>query len=166
VAELNSPSLEGSERVSMQRGPLFYIGAVGLLSAMAVEAVAVAGRQLSAPVHGALEIIQTAILLTASVSMLSATLGSAHATVHLVTNRLSPARRRWLERFAAVLSALFFLGLAAGGAWLILEHWNAHEESELLHIPFRPLRVLSFLSILAIAGVFAKSVVTGRMGRR
>jgi TRAP-type C4-dicarboxylate transport system permease small subunit len=139
-----------------QRGPLFYIGAAGLLLAVTVEVISVAGRQLSAPVHGALEFIQTAILVTASVAMLSATLANTHATVHLVTSRAPPELKRLLARFAAVLSAIFFIGLAGAGAWLTIEHWNLHEESELLHIPFRPLRILSFLSVVAIAGVFIR----------
>lgn len=156
MAELSRDRPDPVVATRQQRGPLFYIGAAGLLSAMAVEVVSVAGRHLSTPVHGALEFIQTAILLTASVSMLSATLAETHATVHLVTSRAAPALKRLLARFAAVLSAVFFIGLAVAGAWLMLEHWNLHEESELLHIPFRPLRMLSFLAVVAIAGVFIR----------
>jgi TRAP-type C4-dicarboxylate transport system permease small subunit len=135
-------------------GPLFYIGAAGLLAAMGVEALAVAGRQLATPFLGALELIRAAIVLTTSAAMLSATLSHSHAAVRLVTDRLTPVPRKWLGRFAALLSALFFLGLAAGALWLSIEFWHAHEESELLHIPFRPLRVIAFLSVAAIAGVF------------
>lgn len=143
-----------SDEPPSKLGPLFYIGAGGLLTAMTVEAISVTGRALSSPLLGALEIIQTAILLTASAAMLSATLGKSHATVHLVTDRLPPGPKLWLQRFASFLSALFFLGLAAGALWLTIEYWNAQEESELLRIPFRPLRVIAFLSVAAIAGVF------------
>jgi TRAP-type C4-dicarboxylate transport system permease small subunit len=161
MAEMN-PQSPAQATTARRRSPLFYIGAAGLLSAMAVEGIAVAGRQISVPLHGALEIIQTAILVTASVSMVSATLNNSHATVHLLTRRAPPTLKAALDRFAAVLSAVFFLGLAAAGAWLTLDHWNAHEESELLHIPFRPLRLLSFLSVIAIAGVFAYRAVSSR----
>jgi TRAP-type C4-dicarboxylate transport system permease small subunit len=156
MAELSGERPEPAAAAPQQRGPLFYIGVAALLSAMAVEVISVAGRQLSMPLHGALEFIQTAILVTASVSMLSATLAERHATVHLVTSRASPALKRLLARWAAVLSAVFFTGLAVASAWLMIEHWNLHEESELLHIPFRPLRMLSFLSVVAIAVVFTR----------
>lgn len=135
--------------------PLFYIGAAGLLIAMAVEAVAVAGRQLGIPLHGAIEIIQAAILLTASVSMVSATLAKSHAVVRLVITRLPTTPKRRLQRFADLLAAVFFAALAVAAIWLAIEHWGAHEESELLHLPFRPLRAVVCLALIVIAAVFA-----------
>ena len=80
---------------------------------MAVEAIAVAGRQLSVPVHGALDFIQTAILMTASFRCLSATLAETHATVtsrHESCSAESEARARRGRRRA--VAAVFFVGLA------------------------------------------------------
>ena len=139
-------------------GPLFYIGAVGLLTAMAVEVIAVLGRQIGTPLLGALEVIQTAILLTSSAAMLSATLTDAHATVHLVTDRLSPRPRLFLRRLANFLSAVFFTGLAAGALWLTLDFWNANEQSELLHISYRPLRIISFVAVAGIVALFVRNL--------
>lgn len=133
---------------------LFYIGSIGLLLAMTVEAIAVVGRHSGLPLLGALEIIQTCILLMAAAAMLSATLHDAHATVHLVTDRLPPRGRRLLSRLSSFLSALFFIGLAAGALILTVEYWSSHEESELLRIPFRPLRLVSLLAVVSIALVF------------
>jgi TRAP-type C4-dicarboxylate transport system permease small subunit len=133
---------------------LFYIGSIALVLATAVEVIAVLGRHTGVPFLGALEIIQTCILLMAASAMLSATLHDAHATVHILTNRLSPRARGWLLRFSSLLSACFFVGLFAGSLILMLDYWNAHEESELLRIPFRPLRVVSTLAVIAIALVF------------
>lgn len=133
---------------------LFYIGSVALVLAMGVEVIAVLGRHTGLPLLGALEIIQTCILLMAVAAMLSATLHDAHATVHLVTDRLPPRARGWLLRFSSVLSACFFVGLTAGALILTLDYWSTHEESELLRIPFRPLRVISTLAVAAIALVF------------
>jgi TRAP-type transport system small permease protein len=141
---------------------LFYIGSVGLLLAMAVEVIAVLGRHTGVPLLGALEIIQMCILLMATAAMLSATLHDAHATVHLVTDRLSPRARRWLLRFSALLSASFFVGLTAGAMILTLDYWNTHEESELLRIPLRPLRVVSLLAVASIAVVFLWRAVRPR----
>ncbi|HVY79487.1 MAG TPA: TRAP transporter small permease subunit [Steroidobacteraceae bacterium] len=120
-----------------------------------MEGVAVAGRQIGMPLHGAIEIIQAAILLTASVSMVSATLANAHAVVRLLITRLPATPKRLLQRCADLLAAAFFTALAVGAIWLATEHWEAHEESELLHIPFRPLRAVVCLALIVIAAVFA-----------
>jgi TRAP-type C4-dicarboxylate transport system permease small subunit len=147
-------------------GPLLYIGAAGLATAAAVETVAVAGRWLSLPLHGALEIIQAAILVTASVAMLMATLAESHATVHILINRAGPSLKVLLKRFAALLSAVLFLALATASLWLAYEHWGVHEASELLHIPFPPLRILCCLSMLAILGVFTYRAIKPRANTR
>lgn len=150
MAELN-PSSEAH-----QRGPLFYIGAGGLLLAMIVETVAVLGRHAGIPLIGALEIIQACILLMASAAMLSATINKGHATVTILTHRVSDGARRVLHVFAQLLSAAFFVALATGAGWLALDAWHEHEQSELLHIPFKPLRLISLLAAAAIAIVFLR----------
>jgi TRAP-type transport system small permease protein len=161
MGELNHESSGGSPSSVRPSagGPLFYIGAIGLLIAMAAETLAVIGRHIGMPLLGALEVIQTAILLTASTAMLSATLLKVHATVHLLTDRLPERARRWLLQFAALLSAAFFAALAVGSLWLAMEFWDTHEQSELLHIPFRPLRVITFLCVVAIAAVFLRDAL-------
>jgi TRAP-type C4-dicarboxylate transport system permease small subunit len=147
------------------RGPLFYVGAAGLLTMMVVETLSVLGRHLGWPLLGALEIIQTAILLAACAAMVTATLTDAHATVHLVVDRLPPRLRRGLARLGALLSALFFAGLLAGSLWLASDFWNAHEESEVLGIPFRPLRLVVCLAAGAIAVVFTRRAIASRSER-
>ncbi len=157
MAELNPDSTEPQDK--QRYGVLFYIGAAGLMIAMTVEAVAVLGRQFGMPLLGALEIIQAAILVAASASMLSATLVRAHATVHLLTDRLSPRGQRWMHRFTSLLSAAFFAVLAFSAAWLTLEAWNEFEHSELLHIPYRPLRIIVVVMTAAVAVTFAYQAV-------
>jgi TRAP-type transport system small permease protein len=159
VADLSS-SIDGLPPKKPQRyGILFYLGAGGLLVAMSIEAIAVAGRQLGIPLLGALEIIQTAILLTASAAMLSATLADAHASVRLVVERLSPSTQHLLHRFALLVAAAFFACLAIAAGWLTIDAWNEFEHSELLHIPYRPLRVIVVVMTSAIALVFAYKAV-------
>lgn len=143
---------QASESKPPQRyGVLFYLGAGGLLLAMSIEAIAVTGRQIGVPLLGALEIIQTAILITASAAMLSATLADAHASVRLLVERLSPSTQRWLRRFALLTSAAFFACLAVAATWLTMDAWNEFEHSELLHIPYRPLRLIVVVMTSAIA---------------
>jgi TRAP-type C4-dicarboxylate transport system permease small subunit len=157
--------LEEQDKVT-SRGPLFYVGAIGLLLAMGVEALAVLGRHVRFPFFGALEIIQTAILLTASAAMVSTTLSRTHAGVTLLTDRLGPKPRGVLKRLSAFLSMLFFAGLAVGSLWLTVDAWNEYEQSELLHIPFRPLRVISFTAVAAIAVLFARELFRSRDDRQ
>jgi TRAP-type C4-dicarboxylate transport system permease small subunit len=140
------------------RGPLFYVGAGGLLLAMVVETIAVLGRHAGIPLIGALEVIQACILLMASAAMLSATLNKGHATVTILTNRVSERARRCLQAFGHLLSAAFFLALATGAAWLAMDAWHEHERSEMLHIPFKPLRIISLLAASSIAIVFLRDL--------
>jgi TRAP-type C4-dicarboxylate transport system permease small subunit len=149
--------VEGRGRTEA-RGPLFYIGAGALLLAMAVEAVSVVGRHIGVPLLGAIEIIQAAILLTATAAMVATTIGSAHARVTLLIDRAGPAARGTLQRLSALLSIVFFAGLAAGSLWLTVDTWGEFEQSELLHIPFRPLRVISFVAAAAIAVLFLREL--------
>jgi TRAP-type C4-dicarboxylate transport system permease small subunit len=152
VAELNHDNKD--DKATLVRGPLFYVGAGALLIVMAVETVAVIGRHIGWPLLGAIEIIQAAILIAACAAAVSATLNQAHATVHLLTDRLPQIVKQWLLRFDSLLSALFFAGLTVATVWLAMDFWNAYEESELLHISFRPLRAVTALATAAIAIVF------------
>ena len=160
MAELEHPPSElGTDtdlnaKAPLARGPLFYVGAGGLLIVMAIETLAVIGRHVGWPLLGAIEIIQAAILLASCSAMVSTTLTQGHASVHLLTDRLPEGPRQWLLRSGSLLSALFFLGLTVGGIWLAADFWHAHEQSELLHIPFRPLRALAAISVVTIAAIF------------
>ncbi len=145
-------------------GLLFYVGSAGLLCMMLVEAAAVVGRHVGIPVMGALEIVQVAIVPAACAGMLIATLRGAHAAVHLLTDRVPPDTRRWIDRAGAILAGLFFAALCAGGAWLAVEYWNSYEQSEVLHLSFRPLRVLVAATSAALAVAFVYTAL--RAGRR
>lgn len=157
----------GEDAKGRQRyGVLFYLGAGGLLTAMVIEAIAVAGRQIGVPLLGALEIIQTSILIAASAAMLSATLADAHASVRLLVERLSPTLQRWLHRLALLISSLLFASLAVAAGWLTLDAWGDFEHSELLHIPYRPLRLIVVVMTSAIALVFAWKAIKPSEGAR
>jgi TRAP-type C4-dicarboxylate transport system permease small subunit len=157
VADLNNENQ--SDKAALTRGPLFYVGAGALLIVMAVETVAVIGRHIGWPLLGAIEIIQAAILIAACAATVAATLNQAHATVHLLVDRLPLNVKQWLLRFDLLLSALFFAGLTAATVWLAVDFWNAYEESELLHISYRPLRAVTALATAAIAIIFLNRAV-------
>jgi TRAP-type C4-dicarboxylate transport system permease small subunit len=54
-------------------------------------------------------------------------------------------------RIHAALCAVFFLALAAGSIWIAFDLRAGHEESELLSIPYAPLRAVSILAVLGVA---------------
>jgi len=141
---------------------LFYLGSISLLFAMAVEALAVLGRHIGMPLPGSIELVQAAILVAASAAILSATLADKHARVRLVVNRLKGGPLVMLKRVQAVFSVLFFCALAAGSIWIFMDLWGGYEESEVLHIPFAPLRIVCIVSVLGVAFEFIRRSREGK----
>jgi|HubBroStandDraft_6_1064221.scaffolds.fasta_scaffold222084_2 TRAP-type C4-dicarboxylate transport system permease small subunit len=143
---------------------LFYVGAAGLLFAIGADAVAVLGRHLGIPLLGSIELMQAAILLASSAAMVLATVARKHAVVHLVVDRLAPRQRMAMERVHALLSAIFFAALAAGSIWIAFDLRDGHEQSELLRIPYAPLRIVSIVAVLAVAAIYLARAFEKRAG--
>jgi TRAP-type C4-dicarboxylate transport system permease small subunit len=138
------------------------LGSVGLLGAMATDALAVLGRHTGFSVFGSIEIVQTMIVLLASSAIVLATLERNHAAVHILTERLAPHHTVILARFASAVSAIIIAILLIGALWLMADLWSAHERSELLHIPFRVLRAIFAAALLIVAVIFARQAVARR----
>ena len=154
---ISSEKNEPKQAVSRLLGKLlFYLGSLSLLFAMAVEALAVLGRHIGMPLPGSIELVQAAILVAASAAILSATLVDKHARVRLVVNRLKGGPLVLLKRIQAISSVLFFCALAAGSIWIFMDLWGGYEESEVLHIPFAPLRIVCIVSVLGVAFEFIR----------
>lgn len=143
-------------------GVLFYIGATGLLLVMVIEVIAVAGRHLRMPLLGALEMAQASILPAACAAMVIASLAGTHAVVHLLTERLAPRPREWLACVSALIAALYFVGLCVGAVCLMSDYWDSFEQTDVLHIPFRPLRILVAVSAAALAMIFLHQALRRR----
>ena len=144
---------------------LFYVGAAGLLFAIGADAVAVLGRHLGIPLLGSIELMQAAILLASSAAIVLATVANKHAVVHLLIDRLSPRRRAVMERVHALLSAVFFAALGVGSLWIAYDLRDGHEQSELLRIPYAPLRIVSIVAVLAVAAIYLARAFAKRPGR-
>lgn len=140
----------------------FFLGSCGLLLAMATDAIAVLGRHTGFALLGSIEIMQFAILVLAASSMVFASQGDRHARIRILTDRVSETARRRLQTAADALSVVFLILLAVGCIWVTFETWPGHERSELLHLPFRWLRLLLALSVILMAAYFAKRLVSGR----
>jgi TRAP-type C4-dicarboxylate transport system permease small subunit len=133
---------------------LYRLGGFALLFAMATDAVAVLGRHLGIPLLGSIEMVQAAMLVASSTAVVAATLAEKHAVVHLLVGRLRPATQGKLARLHSLLCCVFFAALTYGSVWIALDLHGGHEESELLHIPYAPLRVICILAMLAVALIF------------
>jgi TRAP-type transport system small permease protein len=120
----------------------FLLGSAGLLLAMLVDAGAVLGRHLGVPVVGSMELMQGCIVALAASALVWTTMQRAHATVHVLTERLAPAARAVLQRGSELLGALFFAALSAGSIWIAAELWTEHEATDALGLPVAPLRAL------------------------
>lgn len=136
--------------------PLLWIGGAALLFTMATDAIAVVGRHVGMPLHGSIELVQGAVLIAGTVAMIVATLLRTHASVHVLTDRISPARKAMLAKLNSLISALYFVALLTGCVWIGVDLWNGHEASELIGVPYRPLRIILALGLAAIALLFLR----------
>jgi TRAP-type C4-dicarboxylate transport system permease small subunit len=147
-------------------GPLakaaYVLGSLGLLAATAADSLAVAGRHTGIHLVGSIELVQAAVVLLAATAILMVTIGRGHATVHIVTERMSKPGAAHLARITDLVSAIAFLILAAGSAWVLAELWDGFEQTELLHIPLRWLRLLWVVFAVLVAGYFARDALKGR----
>ena len=126
---------------------------------MASDALAVAGRHVGRPFLGSIELVQAAIVVAASAAMVGATLNDGHAKVHILMERLSPPVRRRFQAVADLVSGVFFAALAVGSIWLVVDLWRGGEETELLGIPLKPLRLAWCASAILAAALFAARAV-------
>ena len=117
-----------------------WLGGIALLAATLIDTVAVIGRNAGFALHGAIELIQAAVLVAGGIALVVATLAASHARVHLLLDRLPTPRKALAHRLCAAVTALFFAAILAGSIWLALDLWAAHELSELLGLPWRWLR--------------------------
>jgi TRAP-type C4-dicarboxylate transport system permease small subunit len=143
---------------SFMRSVLVWISGGALLVAMVVDTLAMFGRALQLPLIGSIEIVQAVVLFAACGALIIATLERAHARVSVLLNRLSP---HWRGRFEVVHSfaaAVFFAVLLAGSAWIAADLWGGHEESELLRIAYRPLRIAVVLALGALLALALRSL--------
>lgn len=129
-------------------------GGAALLAAMSIDGLAVVGRHVGVPLLGSIEAVQAAVLVAGTASMLIATIAQRHARVNLLVDRLPHRLASALRRAGFVLGAVVFLALAVASAWIAADLWDGFEESEWLHIPYAPLRVITILAAVGVAVSF------------
>jgi TRAP-type C4-dicarboxylate transport system permease small subunit len=131
---------------------------------MATDSLAMLGRQVQVPLIGSIELVQATVLVASAGALVVATLDGAHARVNLVRDRVPARWRAGLDRLHALAATAVYASLLAGTIWIAADLWSSHEESELLRIPYRPLRLVVALSFAALLGLSLGSL--GRRGSR
>ena len=148
----------------MLRRLTIWIGGMAMLAATAVDTLSVVGRNAGLPIVGSIELVEAAILVSGTVALVLATLDDLHARVRLVTSRLRGRPRFVLGRLSRLATALVFLALAWGSIWLAADLWTGHERSELLGVPWRVLRLIANLGLVACVAI--ATAATFRRERR
>jgi TRAP-type C4-dicarboxylate transport system permease small subunit len=125
---------------------LYIVGGCSLLAAMAIETVTVLVRNAGITIYGSIEMVEAAILISSSCALIVATLNRSHAKVRILHNRLSGNSRKYVDFLNNLCSAFFFLALTVGQVWIASDMWNAYEQSEVLAIPYFPLRCAALVA--------------------
>jgi TRAP-type C4-dicarboxylate transport system permease small subunit len=142
-----------SDPPSAWQRALVLAGGGALFVALAVDTLAMLGRHLRLPLLGSIEIVQAAVLVAACSALLVATTSHVHARVHLLLDRASPRVRQALQFFHGFCALVLAIALLLGSYWLTRDLWSGFEESELLHIPYRPLRVITLGTLAGLTGL-------------
>ncbi|SOB88244.1 Tripartite ATP-independent transporter, DctQ component [Sphingomonas guangdongensis] len=138
-------------------GVAVALGSVALLVAMATDALAVLGRHFGFPLLGALELVQASVSVAGACAIVCASAAGAHAVIHAVLDRVSPASRAVLAPAGQLLGAAFFLVLAVGCGWIAWDLRAAAEATDLLGIPLAPLRLFATFALIFTATLFVRT---------
>ncbi|RYD94989.1 MAG: TRAP transporter small permease subunit [Sphingomonadales bacterium] len=152
---------QAPELLSRTQRFLIFTGSVGLLLAMATDALAVLGRHVGFAVIGSIEIFQVAIVVALSSSILMVSLMNRHATVDLLVGRASGRTKAMLEQIGRAALAITFGLIAFGSIWVALDLWPTTEMTELLSIRLAPFRVIWITACTLAALHFAVAFVKG-----
>ncbi|MEN7535581.1 TRAP transporter small permease [Aurantiacibacter flavus] len=143
------------------RSIIVWIGGAALLAATAIDTLAVIGRHVGLPLIGSIELMQGAVLVSASIGIIVATLDGSHARVRLLIDRLRPTARKIADRLSDTLTLIFVLCLLAGSTWLAADLWDAHEQSEMLGVPWALLRLFANICLVVTSAALVARIVRG-----
>jgi TRAP-type transport system small permease protein len=132
------------------------VGGGALLAAMAVDLIAVIGRHTGWPLLGSIELVQFLVGISGALALIVATVHDSHAMVRLLLANVGMRLAAAMQRINALCAALFLLALAAGSLWILRDMWHGHEESELLRLPLRPLRIVIIGALLGTCALFLR----------
>eukprot|EP00919_Chromeraceae_sp_WS-2016_P016904 GHVR01040340.1.p1 GENE.GHVR01040340.1~~GHVR01040340.1.p1 ORF type:complete len:159 (+),score=2.55 GHVR01040340.1:127-603(+) len=141
---------------------LVMIGASGLMLAMMTDTLAVIGRHIGMPLLGSIELFRAFACLAAISSLVLATLADTHASVNFLTERLSKLYANALDNFSNIVAAIVCIAIAFGLSWTLFDQIGGHEQSEVLGIPYIPLRAYCVLGLGTTSLIFLHQAFKGR----
>ena len=141
---------------------MIWTAGLGLVAAALINLFAVIGRHTGILFKGSIELVQVAVLIAGSLSLIAATIGRNHARVHLLLDRLVGDARDRAERVCTALSILFYLALLAGSCWLAADLWDSQEVSELVGVPWRGMRLFLNAALVIVLVLLARQLVERR----
>jgi len=160
---MNNDDNQVPESLDQARGRvprwLIVLAGLPLLMAMLIEFGAVMLRNLGWNLVGSIELVQAMILLSSSGAMVAATLSRAHAKVSIFSSRYRGQSGRAMRILLAVGGSAYFIALAFGSTWVAWDMRGGAEQSELLGIPYMPLRVLVTVAMFIIALIYARRII-------
>jgi len=148
--------------MSIARTAMVWTGGIALITAAALNLLAVIGRHTGLPLKGAIELVQVAVLIAGSLALVAATLARNHARVHLILDRLAGVTRDVAERICTALSILFYLLLLIGACWLAADLWGSQEVSELVGVPWRAMRAFLNGALILVIILLMRQLVERR----
>lgn len=146
----------------MKRKLAIWVGGFALLAATLIDLLAVIGRHVGLPLAGSIELMQSMIVISGATGILIATMDSSHARVRILVDRFRPGWRASADRWSDLLSLVFLLALLIGSAWIAIDLWGGHEQSELLGVPWRLLRLFANACLAATILVLALRIFRSR----
>jgi len=147
------PATDALDRV------VVWIGATALVLLGLLICATVALRVVGSVIKGNGEIGEMLIIVVASTALLTATLTDGHPHVHMLIEKIAT---RWRYRIGAaitVLAALFWATAAWMNGAVALENAALIEETELLHIPLTPFRIVWIVALSLVALLLVARVV-------
>ena len=133
------------------------LGSCFLLLLMGVIVINVIFRLLFSNISGSYEMAEYCVPIVACASILATIYGS-HVLVELVTNKLRP-KLKWATYKFAHLISLFWVGLVFGAGRTAIRNTRLGEFSEILHLPYAPMRWMWVTTSLFIAGYYLIQVI-------
>lgn len=126
------------------------IGSLGLVTVAGVILADVIGRFFGAPIAGARDVSEMAMVIVVFGGMALCDRAGGHIAMDLFERYYPPAMNRWIDAFAAALGAAIFLAIA----WMV---WESSKISQMLNLSTNLLNLPKAWFQWALAGF---SVIT------
>lgn len=148
---------------------LLLLGAVGMISSMALGVADVVGTQFfDTPVPGALEVTESTMVLIVFGALAYAQIRSAHIRVELLYTAMSPRTQSFMDLITHAVAFVFFALLAWQGAGELAYSWEIREATMgTVRLPLYPARFLLVLGTALLLLRLALDIVAdlGRLWR-